>query len=196
MKKISIIYHSGSGHTEVVAKNVLQGVSSIEGIEAHFLKINGEDIKEGRWKNEGIMEILSSSDGIIFGCPTYMGSASAQFKAFIDATSSVWMKMGWKNKFAGGFTNSGSMSGDKLNTLIQLAVLAAQHGMIWVGAGELPGNNWSGGSNEDINRLGSNLGLMTQSNVDQPAEIVPPINDQKTAQIFGTRFAEIVKRFN
>jgi NAD(P)H dehydrogenase (quinone) len=31
---------------------------------------------------------LDAADAIIFGAPTYMGSASAPFKAFMDATSS------------------------------------------------------------------------------------------------------------
>jgi hypothetical protein len=51
--------------------------------------------------------------------------------------------------------------------LIQLAVFAAQMGMIWVGVGDPPGNNWSGGSADDNNRLGSWLGAMGQSNGDQ-----------------------------
>ncbi len=54
-----------------------------------------------------------------------MGSASAQFKAFMDASSKVWYTRDWKDKIAAGFTTSASQSGDKLNTLIQLAVFAA-----------------------------------------------------------------------
>ena len=84
---------------------------------------------------------LEKADAIIFGSPTYMGSASAPFKAFMDASSKVWAAQGWKDKIAAGFTNSASQSGDKLATLQQLAIFAAQHGMMWVGLGLLPGNN-------------------------------------------------------
>ena len=42
---------------------------------------------------------------------------------------------GWKDKIAAGFANSGSRSGDKLATLIQLALFAARHRMHWINLG-------------------------------------------------------------
>jgi multimeric flavodoxin WrbA len=116
-------------------------------------------------------------------------------KQFMDASSKVWFGRGWKDKLAGGFTNSASQSGDKLSTLTQFAVFAAQHGMIWAGTGMLPGNNVSTGSVEDNNRLGSFLGLMTQANADQGADIAPPEGDRKTAENFGQRIAETAVRW-
>jgi multimeric flavodoxin WrbA len=80
-----------------------------------------------------------------------------------------WRAQAWKDKIAAGFTNSASQSGDTLNTLIDLSVFAAQMGMIWVGVGDPPGNNWSGGPRDDVNRLGTWLGAMSQSNGDRPA---------------------------
>ena len=38
---------------------------------------------------EGAWDTLASADAIIFGAPTYMGSASGQFKTFADASSTV-----------------------------------------------------------------------------------------------------------
>jgi NAD(P)H dehydrogenase (quinone) len=112
----------------------------------------------------------------------------------MDASSKVWYGRGWKDKVAAGFTVSASQSGDKLNTLIQLSVFAAQHGMIWVGQHLLPGNNSSTGSVDDLNRLGSFLGLMAQANSDQGADVAPLASDLKTAEIFGERVATISKR--
>jgi multimeric flavodoxin WrbA len=140
-------------------------------------------------------EILHAADAIIFGCPTYLGSASAEFKKFIEVTSGFWTQQKWKDKLAAAFTNSGSQSGDKLNTLVQLAVFAAQHGMIWVSLGLLPGNNSSTGSVNDINRLGGWMGAMAQSNVDQGPDVAPPANDLETASLLGKRVAEIALRF-
>jgi len=74
---------------------------------------------------------------------------------------------GWKDKIAAGFTNSGSRSGDKLATLIQLALFAAQHGMHWVNLGLPPANHSTAGSENDLNRLGFWLGAGAQSNTDQ-----------------------------
>lgn len=67
-----------------------------------------------------------------------------------------------------------------------------QMGMIWVGVGDLPGNNWSGGGRSDLNRLGTWVGAMGQSNAD---EDTPSIADIDTAERFGRRFALVCRRF-
>jgi len=147
--KIAIVYHSGFGHTARQAEAVKRGVEKIA--KASTLFLTSEEA-QSRWDD------LTQSDAIIFGAPTYMGSASAQFKAFMDATSRLFFDGAWKDKIAAGFTNSASRSGDKLETLIQFAILAAQHGMHWVNLGLPPGNNHSEGAEQDLNRLGFILG--------------------------------------
>ena len=75
----------------------------------------------------------TEADAIVFGAPTYVAGVSAAFKAFQEASSRLVMTQGFGGKIRwAGFTNSGSRSGDKLATLIQLALFAAQHGMHWV----------------------------------------------------------------
>src|SRR5438876_3767274 len=154
MTQIAIVYHSGYGHTARQAEAVARGVRSSPGAIAHLVRV--EDVEQ-HWAT------LAAADAIAFGAPTYMGSASAPFKAFMDASSKAWGAGSWKDKVAAGFTNSASQNGDKLATLQQFAIFAAQHGMIWVGLGLPPGNNSSKGSPEDLNRLGSFLGAMGQS---------------------------------
>ncbi|MEC5186191.1 multimeric flavodoxin WrbA [Cryobacterium sp. MP_3.1] len=73
--------------------------------------------------------VVADADAIIFGTPTYMGSASGAFHAFAEAPSKPWMQRTWQDKLAAGFTISGSMSGFKLHTLQYLSLLAALHGM-------------------------------------------------------------------
>ncbi len=141
-------------------------------------------------------ETLEASDGIIFGSPTYSGLISARLKQFFeDTTKPVWRDLKWRNKIASGFTNSGAQSGDKLNSLVSMALFAAQHAMIWVGLDLMPGNSSSKGSAEDLNRLGSWLGAMAQSNSDEGPEVAPPASDLKTAAHLGQRVAEIAKQF-
>jgi NAD(P)H dehydrogenase (quinone) len=125
-----------------------------------------------------------------------MGSVSAIFKAFLEKAFDKWIEQAWKDKFACGYTNSASHSGDKLSTLIQLAVFAAQMSMIWVGVGDGPGNNWSGGSEVDNNRLGSWLGAMGQSNADQGPELAPSAGDLLTAERLGKRLAEVTAKWH
>lgn len=184
MSKVAIVFHSGYGHTAEVAKAVARGVTGVTGVTAQLIAVADVD---KHWDD------LAAADALIFGAPTYMGSVSAPFKAFMDASSKVWFTQGWKDKIAAGFTHSGSQGGDKYNSMTQLFTLAMQHGMVWVGLGMMPGNNSSKGSNDDLNRLGSSTGLLTQSNADQGAEAIPP-SDLKTAEHLGARVAAFARK--
>lgn len=189
--KVAIAYHSGYGHTERQAQAVADGVNAIEGVEACLIAVEDlVDAESAAWDK------LDEAGAIIFGSPTYMGSASAAFKGFMDATSTRWMEQRWAHKLAAGFTNSGSQNGDKQNTLIQLCTLAAQHGMVWINLNLMPGNNHSGGSKDDLNQLGASLGAMAQSNVDVGADVAPGESDLKTAAALGENVANAVLRWN
>lgn len=184
--RIAIVYHSGYGHTARMAQAVQRGVEQVEGAEALLLSV---EEAPSRWSD------LEAAEAIVFGAPTYMGSASAAFQAFAEATSRPVMARGtWRDKVAAGFTNSGSRSGDKLATLFQIAVFAAQHGMHWVNLGLPPANNTSQGSESDLNRLGFFLGAGSQSNVDQGPDLAPPEADLRTAEHLGRRVATVTRQ--
>lgn len=189
MTTVAIVYFSGTGHTHMMAEAYAKGASKVEGTDVKLFRIIGEQIQNGRWHGKEILEALNQSDAIIFGSPTYMGGAAAQLKAFIDAASGTWAQQLWKDKLAGGFTHSGSPSGDKQGTLLYLATNAAQHGMIWVGAGEM--------AKDGVNRLGSYMGVMGQSDVDfsgtKDVEIDP--GDRLSAELHGERIANATKRW-
>ncbi len=190
MPNVAVVYHSGYGHTAVVAQHVAKGAEAVPGTTARIYKADDLAAPDaGPWAE------LSAADAIVFGAPTYMGTASAGMKQFMDASSKVWAVRGWKDKIAAGFTNSASWSGDKLSTLTQFSVFAAQHGMVWVGTGMMPGYNTKSGSPTSINRLGSFLGLMTQANADEGPDVAPPQHDRQTAEHFGARIAEAAARW-
>lgn len=185
---VAVVYHSGYGHTARQAAAVKAGAERVAGVEALLMTV---EEAQRRWTD------LAIAEAIIFGAPTYMASASAEFKAFQDASSHAVLAKGgaWKDKIAAGFTNSGSRSGDKLATLIQLVLFAAQHGMHWVGLDLPPANNSTTGSEEDLNRLGFWLGAAAQSNTDQGPELAPPEADLATARRLGERVAETTLQF-
>ena len=185
MSKIAVVYHSGFGHTAAVAKAVARGAASVDGIQAQLISVTDID---KHWRD------LQDAEAIIFGTPTYMGGVSAPFKAFMDASSKVWATQDWKDKIAAGFTHSASQGGDKFNTVTQLFTFAMQHGMIWTGLGLLPGNNASKGSVNDLNRLGSSTGALTQSNADQGAETIID-SELRTAEHLGKRVALVTLQF-
>lgn len=185
MTQIAIVYHSGYGHTRRQAEAVQAGAAAEAGAQATLYAVDALD--EAGWA------ALDAADAIIMGAPTYMGSLSAPFKAFMDESSKRWFGQAWKDKLAAGFTTSASQSGDKLNSLIQLMVFANQHAMIWVGLGLMPGNNSSQGSLDDLNRLGSFSGAMAQANADQGADAMRD-SDLQTAAHLGKRVAQVAAR--
>ena len=139
-----------------------------------------------------VIAAVDAADAVVFGAPTYMGAASAAFKTFTEATSGPWGDgMRWKNKIAGGLTNSQNVNGSKENTLLELFVLAAQHGMHWVALGEYGGWDTTTGSPQDLNRRGSFIGAMAQSDGDASPDLAPPASDLAIAEALGRRVAEV-----
>lgn len=177
----SIIYDSGYGHTQKQAQAVADGIHRVPGAKAILIAVADGEIP---WDQ------LAASDAIIFGSPTYNGTISARFKQFMeDSTRPAWLPQTWRNKIAAGFTNSGAQHGDKLNSLIAMALFAAQHGMIWVGL-----DLFAGRSADEPNRIGGWLGAMAQSD-DVSPEQSPIASDLQTAAHLGQRVAETMRNF-
>lgn len=179
--KIAIIYHSGYGHTQKVARHIQHGAKTV--LEEVTLLSTLEAVENIR--------LLHEADTLVFGCPTYMGTVSSGFKLFMEATGKFWYAQTWKDKFAAGFTNSSTLNGDKLNTLQQLSLFAAQHSMLWISNGILPKFE------NDIalpepNGLASYLGLMTLS--DNSIKNNNLLLGLETAELFGRRIASITKK--
>ena len=183
-KKIVVVYFSGYGHTKRMAESVAAGA------KAELLAVDQEgNVPESAWAS------LAAADAIIFGAPTYMGNVPWQFKKFLDASSKAWFQQHWKNKVAGGFTNSASLNGDKASTLHYLITVAMQHGMIWVGNGMLPSNAKAANRANDVNVLGSQAGAMAQTPADASVDEMFP-GDLETARQYGERVAEVTAKFN
>ena len=182
MSKVAVVFHSGYGHTLRMAQAVAEGAG------AELVAIDAEgNLTDAQWAT------LSAADAIIMGSPTYMGSVSWQFKKFADASSKPWYSQAWKDKVFAGFTNSGTINGDKHSTLHYLFTLAMQHSGVWVGTGMMPSNAKAAQRN-DINYLGSFAGAMAQSPPDaSPAEMLQ--GDLDTAKLFGKRVADVAAKF-
>lgn len=187
--QVAIVYHSGYGHTAVLAEHLARGVRDAGG-EPVLLRIEKAD-----QDFSSIIEAVTAADAVVFGTPTYMGDVSGPFKCFADATAAMMMARKWDGKLASGFTNSLSFSGDKLHALTSLVILAAQHGMHWITLGLPP--QWVEASERGpnaVNRVGSFLGTAGQSDNAAP-EITPPPGDHETARLQGVRIAEAANRW-
>ncbi|WP_248805431.1 flavodoxin family protein [Pseudomonas sp. MWU13-2100] len=178
--KTAIVYHSGYGHTARMATAIAEGA----GPGAVLVAIDAEgNIAEDAW------QVLAGADAILLGSPTYMGGPSWQFKKFADASSKIGFEGGWQNKIFGGFTNSASINGDKLNTLEYFFLLSGQHAGIWVGMDIKPANV-KASKRDDLNRMGSYIAPMAQTPADASPEEMSS-GDLETARLYGARVALI-----
>lgn len=203
--RVAVVFHTGYGKTGSLARAVATGVESVKGASVDLVDV--VSIDDAGWA------ALDAADAIIFGSPTYFGSISAGMKTFLEATVDRWIDgPRWKDKLAAGFTNSKTMAGDKLNTLFDLVLFCAQHGMLWVGLDLYPSGHTSDrrrsdlytypagrptqpdydeNGSTDLNRIGSWLGAMAQADSDQGPEAAPPPSDLATGEHLGRRVAEL-----
>lgn len=189
MAKIAIVYHSGYGHTEVLAKAVAEGVARAGG-SASLVKLDSAE-----QDFTGALDAVTAADAVIMGSPTYMGDVSVPMRAFMVASSKVWFTQGWKDKLAAGFTVGASFGGNKDNTLGSMWVLAMQHGMIWAGPG-VPNAQFNRNAEagaDHANRIGSALGVIAQAE-NASAETTPPEGDKEFARLLGARIAGLAAK--
>ncbi|MEL7069043.1 MAG: flavodoxin family protein [Cyanobacteria bacterium J06581_3] len=179
MTTVAIVYFSATGHTKSMAESLAKGVESVADTSVKVYAIAEEQFSGGRWEDEAMLAEITSADAIVFGSPTYMGGVAAQLKAFIDAAGGIWFSQGWKNKIAGGFTHSGSPSGDKQSTLLYLSIFASQHSMVWISPAQM--HNPENG----VNRLGSYLGVMGSGSEETVHE-----GDLRFSELYGQRIAK------
>ena len=188
MTIIAIVYFSGYGHTRKQAQAVKAGAAGLADVEVHL-----HDIGQDGNLPAGAMEALAQADAIIYGSPTYMGGPAWQFKKFADDSSKSWYTEAWKDKIAGGFTNSASVNGDKFSTIQYFFTLSQQHSQIWVGTGLMPSNKKEHGPN-DVNWTGGFAGALAISPSDASADEAPRAGDLETARLYGRRIAELAKK--
>jgi NAD(P)H dehydrogenase (quinone) len=185
-KHLAVIYHSAHGHTEHIAKHIVQGVrdvpeTEVQLLQAHQLVVSPDD--------------LLFFDGLVLGSPTYLGGVSGVFKTFMDATGRLWREQKLRGRLAAGFTVSSLPAGDKQSTLLSMFVFAMQHGMIWVGNPVIPEQHLGVPYDEAANRLGSWSGLMAQAGHAAPADSFAP-GDVKSALLFGRNVAKALHRLS
>lgn len=183
MAKIGIVYFSGYGHTKKQAEAIERGAAGVAGAVVTMLEIG----KDGTLA-DGSFETLAQMDAIVYGSPTYMGGPAWQFKKFADDSSKPWYVGAWKDKIAGGFTNSATVNGDKFSTIQYFFTLSQQHSQIWIGTGLMPANKKSNGP-DDVNWTGGFAGALAVSPSDASPEEAPRAGDLETARLYGARIA-------
>ena len=78
-KTVSVVYHSGYGHTQKQAEAIAAGAGEDSSTKVNLISVDDlKDPESASWT------ILDESDALVFGSPTYMGSVSADLKAFME----------------------------------------------------------------------------------------------------------------
>ncbi|MDM7861147.1 NAD(P)H-dependent oxidoreductase [Alteromonas sp. ASW11-36] len=181
--KIGIVYFSATDITGTLVSAVCKQFTKMS-VAYISHKICGKEIIEGRFENRSLMTDLHNCNAIIFASPTYMGSVSAQFKAFADSTSEFWERQSWAGKIACGITSGSGMNGDQSSTLQYLVTFSSQHGMLWLGL-DAP----FGDKNKNVNRLGCQLGVTAHSEDGKAAD-----SDVRSAEYLAKRVVSTVTK--
>ncbi len=73
MIKVAIVYHSETGNTQKMAELIKKGCDNVEDVESEIMSIDHMDTT-----------YIAGAEAVIFGCPTYEGTASWQMKKTLD----------------------------------------------------------------------------------------------------------------
>ena len=117
LKKVLILYYSGSGNTQKMAKAIAEAMKS-SGINVTVEDSGNFDIS-----------LLPNYDSIVLGSPTYFSNVAWQIKKVIDESIVHYRGGKLKGKVAGIFTSAGtSRDGKDCLKMLEVA-LGFHHGM-------------------------------------------------------------------
>lgn len=157
--KISILYSSRTGKTERVANLIGEGAKRVQGIEVKLMKLNDVD-----------KEFIESSDGIIFGTPTYFANMSWEMKKWIDESSSFNLE----GKLGAAFSTANSIAGGADVALLAILNHLMVKGMLVYSGGVAFG------------KPKTHLGYVHINEIEE--------NEDENARIFGERIAKKVSQ--
>jgi NAD(P)H dehydrogenase (quinone) len=144
--KVQVIFYSTYGHVWKLAEAVAEGARSVPGADVQLLRVAETLPKEVLQKMGAVdaqkafahipiadPKILPDADAIILGTPTRYGSATAQMRAFLDATGQLWATGKLIGKVGSAFTSTASQHGGQETTVFTLATFFYHQGMVIAG---------------------------------------------------------------
>jgi len=141
MGDVLVLYYSRYGATEALAREVCQGVDSVDGMAARLRTVPAvsaaTEATEPPVPDSGPTYAdntdLAECSGLVLGSPTRFGNMAAALKYFLDGTGSEWLAGALSGKPAGVFTSTSSLHGGQESTLLTMAVPLLHHGMLITG---------------------------------------------------------------
>jgi NAD(P)H dehydrogenase (quinone) len=141
MSDILVLFDSGYGMTEALAREVCLGVDSVPGMASRLrtvpavsstIETRGAPVPESGPPYVERAD-LDECVGLVLGSPTHFGNMTASLKYFFDNTITEWLSGTLAGKPAGVFTSTSSLHGGQETTLLTMAMPLLHHGMILVG---------------------------------------------------------------
>ena len=144
--KIQVIFYSMYGHVYQLAEAIAQGAREISNTDVQVMQV-AETLSNEILQKMGALEArkafahvpiadpnrLPEADAIILGTPTRYGAATAQMRAFLDATGSLWVKGALIGKLGSAFTSTASQHGGQETTLLAMSTFFFHQGMVIAG---------------------------------------------------------------
>ena len=192
--EILVLYYSGSGATQKLARLIAEGIESVSGVSARLRTVPAIsavcETTEPTVPTEGApyaeYSDLEECIGLAMGSPTRFGNMAAPLKYFLDGSSAQWLSGALQGKPACVFTSTGSLHGGQETTLLSMMLPLLHHGMVLLG---LPYSN-----SELMNTTtgGTPYGVSHLAHADGSAPISQEESRLAIAQ--GKRLAEIALR--
>ncbi len=141
MSDILVLFDSGYGMTEALAREVCLGVDSVPGMASRLRTVpavsSSAETRAAPVPESGPPYAepadLDECAGLVLGSPTHFGNMTAPLKYFFDNTITQWLSGTLAGKPAGVFTSTSSLHGGQETTLLTMAMPLLHHGMILVG---------------------------------------------------------------
>ena len=200
MAKILVVYYSMFGHIETMAKAVVAGAQSVEGIEVTIKRVPElmpEEVarKAGAKLDQeapiATVDELPGYDAIIFGTPTRFGNMCAQMRNFLDQTGRLWVNGSLIGKVGSVFTSTGTQHGGQETTITSFHSTLLHQGMIIVGVPY----SCQGLTNMSEITGGSPYGAGTLAGPDGKSR-QPTENELIIARFQGEHVAKIVRKLS
>ncbi len=192
MTEVLVIYYSRHGATAELARQVVRGVESVQGVTARLRTVPAvstvAEATEPAVPPSGApyatYDDLRDCDGLVLGSPTRFGAMAAPLKYFIDGTSSLWLNGALDRKPAAVFTSTSTMHGGQESTLLTMMLPLLHHGMYLVGlpfTAEALSRTTSGGSPYGASHVAGTGG--------GPVRLTD--DEKELARLLGKRVAEL-----
>lgn len=144
--KVQVIFYSLYGHVWRMAEAIAEGARQVPGADVQLLQV-AETLPQEVLAKMGAVDAkkafahipiadpkrLVDADAIILGSGTRYGSATAQMRAFIDNTGSLWGSGALIGKVGSAFTSTASQHGGQETTLFNFHNFFFHMGMPIVG---------------------------------------------------------------